>query len=137
MEIKDSNDLINLNRALLILTLFIIVNHKKVNSLIKKILNSIGIKTIDYTKDVGQYTDKKEPRVMHSKKKKATKRVGSGHPSAGAESPRLQNKRGYTPGKQEPEDRLKNKRGYTPGEQEPEDRLKNKRGFTPKASALK
>ena len=51
MEIKDSNDLINLNRALLILTIFIIVNHKKVNPLIKKVLNSIGIKTIDYTKE--------------------------------------------------------------------------------------
>ena len=76
------------------------------------------------------------------KKARRTRRVGVGHPSAkaprarshpsaGAGSPRLQNKRGYTPGEQEPEDRLKNKRGYTPGKQEPEDRLKNKRGFTP------
>ena len=49
----------------------------------------------------------------------------------------LQNKRGFDPmGDQVPpmpgeEPRLQNKRGFTPGEQEPEDRLKNQRGFTP------
>ena len=47
--------------------------------------------------------------------------------------PRLQNKRGFTPGEQEPEARLQNKRGFTPGKQEPEDRLKKKRGFDPNA----
>ena len=42
----------------------------------------------------------------------------------------LQNKRGFTPGVQEPEMRLKNQRGFTPGEPEPGYEPGN-RGFTP------
>ena len=42
----------------------------------------------------------------------------------------LQNKRGWTPGEQEPEMRLQNKRGWTPGEPEP-GYEPGMRGFTP------
>ena len=60
--------------------------------------------------------------------------AGSGKNAQGiplADDPKLQNKRGFTPGVQEPETRLKNQRGFTPGVQEPATKLQNKRGFTP------
>ena len=55
--------------------------------------------------------------------------VGLADPSA---DPRLQNKRGFTPGEQEPEDRLKNDRGFTPGKPEP-GQEPGDRGFDPNA----
>ena len=44
--------------------------------------------------------------------------MGDQVPPMPGEDPRLQNKRGFTPGVQEPENRLKGDRGFTPGEDE-------------------
>lgn len=50
MEIENSVFLTNLNRFLLALSIFIIINYKNVNISFEKLLRSFGLKPVDYSK---------------------------------------------------------------------------------------